>query len=47
MLPEIIIICEYLNDGYTKNGLKLILKNPIGTMMYYRLKIKQEKNIIK
>lgn len=29
LLPEIVIVCRYLNDGYTKNVRKLTKNNPI------------------
>ena len=45
LLPEIIIICSYLEDGYTKNALRLIMKNPKGVLMYYNLKIRLAKSI--
>ena len=45
VLPEILIICEYREDGYTKNAIKLIIKNPIGMLNYYNLKIKLAKSL--
>lgn len=45
LLPEILIICEYLDDGYTKNALKLILNNPKGSLIYFNLKIKLSKGL--
>lgn len=44
-LREILTVCEYLNDGYTKNALKLILNNPKGMLSYYNLKIKLSKSL--
>lgn len=35
LLPEILTICEYRNDGYTNNGMKLVLENPGGWAVYY------------
>lgn len=39
LLPEIIIMCEYLSDGYTKNGLKLIVNNIRGVCLDIDYKI--------
>jgi len=33
LLPEILNICEYLPDGYTKNKRKLLKNNPVGYMI--------------
>lgn len=45
LLPKIIIVCNYLDDGYTKNAIKLILNNPIGSMMAYNQTIKLSKGL--
>lgn len=45
LLPEIIIVCNYLDDGYTKNAIKLILNNPIGSMMAFNQTIKFSKGL--
>lgn len=42
---EILTICEYLEDGYTKNAIRLIIKNPVGANNYYNLKIKLAKSL--
>lgn len=42
--PTVMIVCNYLGDGYTKNALKLNLKNPVGTLMYYNLKVSLAKS---
>lgn len=34
LLPEILTICEYRNDGYTKNAMKLVFDNPGGWALY-------------
>ena len=44
-IPEIIIICEYLNDGYSKNIYKVFNKNPKGMVLYYNLKVKLAKSL--
>ena len=44
ILPQIITICEYLEDGYTKGAIKLLLNNPMGANSYYNLKIKLAKS---
>ena len=43
ILPEILTICKYLNDGYTKNIYKIYFKNPISMMLYYEQAYKLEK----
>lgn len=43
--PKIITICEYLQDGYTKNAIRLIVNNPKGMLNYYNLKIVYAKSI--
>lgn len=45
LLPKPLIICEYLNDGYTKSAIKLLIENPKGMSMYYDLKIKFSKSL--
>lgn len=45
LMNSIITICSYLEDGYTKNAIKLILNNPKGMLDYYNLKIKLAKNL--
>ena len=44
VIPEIIIICEYLEDGYSKNIYKVFNKNPKGLALYYNLKVKLAKS---
>lgn len=45
VLPQILIICDYLGDGYTKNMLKVLLGSPQSIMKYYCLKLKFECSI--
>ena len=45
VVPKVLTICEYLEDGYTKNSIKLALKNPKGMRQYYNLKITLAKSI--
>lgn len=35
ILPEIITICSYLEDGYTKSALRLLRDHPKGWALYY------------
>ena len=44
LLPKILIVCEYLSDGYTKNAIKLVVNNAKGMTMYYNMKIKLAKS---
>lgn len=39
LLPEIIIVCTYLNDGYTKNVRKLTKDNPVSYTELKRMTI--------
>ena len=34
ILPKVLYICEYLNDGYTKNMSKLLARNPKGYLAF-------------
>lgn len=45
VLPEILTVCEYREDGYTQNIVKYIINNPIGMINYYRLKIDLSKTL--
>ncbi|MEG1820888.1 MAG: glycosyltransferase family A protein [Malacoplasma sp.] len=45
ILKKIIIVCSYLNDGYTKNGLSLLRDNPQGWALYYNQKVTFTKNL--
>ena len=45
LFPKPLIICEYLNDGYTKSAIKLLFNNPKGMSLYYNLKIKLSKSL--
>lgn len=46
IIPEIVVICEYLDDGYSKNIYKVFNKNPKGMALYYNLKVKLAKGLI-
>ena len=39
LLPKVLMICEYLPDGYTNNNRALIRNNPIGYMRVKRLEM--------
>ena len=39
-------ICEYLDDGYTKNIINTIIKNPKGYTLLKKMKLNTSKNII-
>lgn len=41
---KIVTICEYLDDGYTKNAFKLLIDNPKGWAMFYNQCINLEIN---
>lgn len=43
VLPKVLTICEYLNDGYSKNSIILLRDNPKGWMLYYNQKAKYSK----
>lgn len=45
LLPEIIIVCEYQDDGYTKNALPLVIKNIKGVCLSIDYKIGATKKI--
>lgn len=40
VIHEPIMVCEYLEEGYTKNYYKLIKNNPIGFIKFYSQRIK-------
>lgn len=42
---EVLYICKYLDDGYTKNIKKIILNNPKGYSLLNKLKVKYANNI--
>ena len=46
VLPKIFIVCEYLDDGYSKNIYKVFNRNPKGMALYYNLKTKLATNVI-
>ena len=46
LMNKIIYICNYLNDGYTKNTIKLLKKNPYSYMMMKLQSSRISKNII-
>lgn len=39
LLDEILTICEYCDDGYSNNFLKVVLENPTGYKLYYKQRI--------
>ena len=45
ILPQPLIVGEYLTDGYTKSLLKLKKNNPKGYIMYYDMLIKNIKSV--
>ena len=45
LLPKIVVIAEYLEDGYSKSQAKLFIKNPKGYSLYYNLKVKLSKGL--
>ncbi|MBY0145122.1 glycosyltransferase family A protein [Neobacillus niacini] len=45
--PEILIICEYQEDGYTKNLFSIMEKNPKGFMLYYYNRFIYSKGFVK
>lgn len=40
IVPQSLIVCEYLDDGYSKNIVNVIKKNPKGYILYYQMLIK-------
>jgi len=42
-----IYLCEYLQDGYSRNFIKNLKNNPRGFMLFYRSQIAREKSIVK
>lgn len=45
VLPEILTVCEYREDGYTQNIVRYTINNPIGMIKYYGLKVKLSKSL--
>lgn len=45
VVPQIVLICTYLEDGYSASQNKLFLNNPKGYVLYYNLKTKFAKSI--
>lgn len=45
IIQEKIYICEYLEDGYTKNAKNLMKKNPRGYILYAKQRIRLAKGI--
>ncbi|GAB1800832.1 glycosyltransferase family A protein [Priestia megaterium] len=45
--PEILIICEYQEDGYTKNLYSIMAENPKGFMLYYYNRFNYVKGFVK
>lgn len=45
LFPKICTVCEYLEDGYSKNIYKVFNKNPKSMCMYYNLRVKLAKGI--
>lgn len=45
VLPVILTVCEYRNDGYTRNIVRYIVNNPKGMISYYNLKIGLAKSL--
>ncbi len=35
LIPSIMIVCEYRDDGYTSNTLKIVFNNPCGYVTYF------------
>ena len=42
---KILMVCEYLNDGYSAQQINLFFKNPEGYVEYYNLKVKVTKGL--
>jgi glycosyltransferase involved in cell wall biosynthesis len=40
LFAKVIILCEYMNDGYTSNFIKVCRENPKGYALYYNQKVK-------
>ena len=40
MLNKVLYICEYLQDGYTRNFKKIIVENPKGYSLFYQQRMK-------
>lgn len=47
VFEKILVIAEYLEDGYTKSKYKLHAKNPLGYIMYYNMLIGDTKSLAK
>ena len=47
LLREVLTICNYLNDGYTKNGYNLVKNNPMGWALVYHQKKHYSQNMVK
>lgn len=45
LIPEYIYICDYLEDGYTKNMAKLIANNPKGYQTYIVQRLRYDKKV--
>ena len=39
LFNEVITVCEYCDDGYTRNFLRVVLDNPTGYKLYYKQRI--------
>lgn len=46
LMDKIIYICKYLEDGYTKNTIKILKKNPYSYMVMKLQSSKVSKNIL-
>lgn len=47
LIRDVLIICSYLEDGYTKASEKLKKNNPLGYVNYYNMLICNEKKLFK
>lgn len=45
IMSKILVVCKYLEDGYTTHGIKLLINNPIGAYLTYKQKFSFEKRV--